>query len=196
MNGPDAIPARRSLLRRRLQRLWALRIRPLGWMGATGAALLAVAGWLSLFEIPAAQQRLATAQSDTAVRLRQRAETAAVEAGRPRPADQLAAFYRFFPADGSLRPSLETVYALARREGLQLDAGEYRVSKEAPGRLTQHEVMLPLRGSYPQIRRFLDAVLTSIPSAALQHVQFERKSVGDAMVSARVRLLLFIGPRS
>ena len=55
---------------------------------------------------------------------------------------------------------------------------------------------LPLKGEYPQIRRFLAALPAELPIVALENVQFERQKVADPNVEARIRLVLFLGRES
>ena len=61
------------------------------------------------------------------------------------------------------------------------------------GKLWRYEIVLPVHGTYPQVRVFLAQVLTKIPHLALQSVSFERQKVGDAMIEANIRLTLYLG---
>ena len=51
---------------------------------------------------------------------------------------------------------------------------------------------LPVRGEYRQIRQFLASTGAKVPIASLEQVQFERQKVGDPLVDARIRLVLYL----
>jgi hypothetical protein len=56
--------------------------------------------------------------------------------------------------------------------------------------------MFPLRGTYPQVRRFVAAALARVPHLALDTIQFERSKVGEAVVNAKVTFVLYLGGTS
>ena len=58
------------------------------------------------------------------------------------------------------------------------------------------QMVLPVKGEYRQIRRFLAALPAEIPIIALEDVQFSRQNVGDSTVEARIRMALYLGPMS
>lgn len=105
---------------------------------------------------------------------------------------QLAEFYGFF-APGEPSAWLEKIYAAAAKHGLALERGEYRSAPDKTGKLVRYQVTLPLKGSYVQVREFIDDVLTTVPVAALEEVGFKRESVGAANLEARVTFTLFLG---
>jgi len=55
---------------------------------------------------------------------------------------------------------------------------------------------LPLKGEYQAMRRFLSDLRAEIPIVSLEQVQFERQKVGDPLVDAKVRLVIFLGKSS
>jgi hypothetical protein len=50
-----------------------------------------------------------------------------------------------------------------------------------------------VRGEYRQIRHFLTATGAALPIVSLEQVQFERQKVGDPLIDARIRLVLYLG---
>lgn len=112
------------------------------------------------------------------------------------PADKLAAFYGFFPRPATLPDLLEKIFAVAKGQGLQLDLAEYRVSGDNAGGLTQFQLTLPMRGSYPQIRKFVAGAMAEVPALSLDSIQFDRQKVGDSMVDAKVKLSVYLGKKS
>ncbi len=169
-------------------------IESLGWPGAAGIALavFAAAFWFSALQ-PAMAER--DALRDRAARLEQRNRSTGMPVLRDRagPADQLATFYAFFPAATSTPEWLAKIHAAAAAKGLQLAAGEYKVSRPANAKLARYQIILPVQGSYPQIRGFLGALLAEIPAAVLEDVSLKRESAENPLLEARIRLTLYLG---
>lgn len=105
----------------------------------------------------------------------------------------LARFHAAFPPAGALTGELERVYAHARASNLQLQQGEYRLESRGAG-LAAYRVTLPVRGSYPEVRRFAGRLLADMPAASLDTLRFERKKAGDGQLEAQVRLTIYLRP--
>jgi len=165
-------------------------LRKLGISGVLGIGLLiACAGFYATALVPAEEE--ARAQRVALERLRARTPYQPVAAsGR---ADELRRFHNLFPPAGGLTDELERLHRLARRAGLELAQGEYRLEKRATG-LWAYRVSLPVRGSYSQMRGFVDAVLKEMPIASIEALRFERKKAADAELEAQLRLTLHLRP--
>ena len=85
------------------------------------------------------------------------------------------------------------LHRLARSSGLDLAQGEYRLERRASG-LWAYRVTLPVRGSYSQLRAFLGVLLTSMPTASIDALRFERKKAADTQLEAQVRVTLHARP--
>jgi len=168
----------------------------LGLPGILGLGLLVFVAAFSFSTLRSEQMRLDNLRQQAAKAREQRAAQADAPAGPITPADRLAAFYGFFPQPAALPDLLQKVFVAAKGQGLQLEHGEYRVLADNAGGLTQFQVTLPLHGSYPQIRKFLDEAMAQIPALSLDSIQFDRQKVGDATVDANVKLALFLGKKS
>ena len=57
----------------------------------------------------------------------------------------------------------------------------------------RYQFTLPVRGTYPQIRKFVDGALADVPALSLDSIQFERRKIGDATVDAKLKLVVFLG---
>ncbi len=184
---PMPSPARLRWAGRRWRRAW-------GWPGALGLALLALAPVAHYSAIRPAQEKLEAVRA-RAMAQRERIEHAAAGLlrGPLSPAEQLEEFYKIFPAEENSPQWLERIFAEAQSQGLSLDQGEYRVSRDKTGRLMRFQITLPVRGEYPQIRRFLAGLRAEVPFIAIEQVQFERQKVGDPAVEAKLRLVLYLG---
>jgi hypothetical protein len=164
-------------------------LRRLGSAGVLGiGVLLACAGFyvdtLSPLEAQVSAERAALE------RLRTRKPYQPVSNGRE---EDLQRFYGLFPSAAQLAEEVERLHALARKSGLDLAQGEYRLERRAEG-LWAYRVTLPVRGSYGQLRNFLSAVLAGMPIASLDALRFERKKALDSQLDAQVRLTLHARP--
>lgn len=169
----------------------------LGWPGAIGAGGLAICLALYFSTVQPAQQRLDAARlsaSSLQERITQAGQSSKDSA---RPLDeQLAAFYRIFPSEHDATDWVGKIAAIAQRDGLSLQQAEYKAERDKTGKLTRFQMSLPLKGEYETIRRFLSDLRAEIPIVSLEQVQFERQKVGDPLVDAKIRLVIFLGKSS
>jgi Tfp pilus assembly protein PilO len=171
-------------------------VASLGWSGVLGLGLLVLACGFYFSTLPSDQSRLDDLRQQIAKARDQRAAPADAAAGPATPADRLTAFYGFFPQPGDLPGLLQKVFTAAKAQGLQLEHGEYRVLGNNEGALTQYQITLPVRGTYPQIRKFVDAAMAEVPSLALDSIQFDRQKVGDSTLDANVKMAVYLGKKS
>lgn len=108
--------------------------------------------------------------------------------------EELRRFHDLFPPVERLTDELGRLYGLARRSKLELNHGDYRL-ETPPAGLWSYRMVLPLRGTYPQIRGFVAAILESMPFASVDGLRFERKQVGEKMLDAQMRVTLYFRPR-
>ena len=108
------------------------------------------------------------------------------------PAEQLSAYYKFFPSEKSSPQWLEKIYQAAQDESVQLDEGDYRPSNKKGEEVVHYQINLPVRGSYLQLRKFLAKVLSEIPNISLDQISYERSKIGDSAVDANIRLTLYL----
>jgi hypothetical protein len=165
----------------------ALRRLGLPGIAAIGVLLACAAFWASAIHPLSARRDAARAEARA---LENRLARAGAKA--PSAAGGLEVFYRFFADGKSATDHLQSIFALAKKAGIELRKGTYRYNGQAGERLVRYEVSLPLKGSYAQIRRFLASVLNEIPMASLDRVGFEKRSIGDEKVEANVIFTLFL----
>lgn len=171
---------------------WAVRRMALvlGRPGILAVGLLAVLPPFYFSAIVPAQERLDAARRG-ALMLGEQAGKPSGDAGRA-PVAQLAGFYRNFPAERDAPQWLEKLDALAAKNGIDLNEGEYKATPDKVGRLTRLQMLLPVTGEYQQIRGFLVALPAEIPAIALENVSFMRQTVADPTVAAQIRLVLYL----
>jgi Tfp pilus assembly protein PilO len=102
-------------------------------------------------------------------------------------------FYAFFPKQKSSPDLLEKIYASARDESLQLKQGKYNYTVDKTGKLGEYQVILPVKGTYPEIRKFVAKVLNELPSAALDDISFKREAISNAELDARIKFTIYMG---
>jgi Tfp pilus assembly protein PilO len=180
------------LWRRRLQ----YRMRQLGPMGLVGLALLVSAAALWMVVIRPGEQGLQ--------RLTQKAQTRQAQlitlnqVGRVielSPEEKIDVFYKKFPAVTQVPDLLGQIYAAAEKSGLTLETGEYALLQTETDRLARYRVALPVKGGFPQIIAFMDAVLKDLPAIALESANFKREKVDDAAVDAKLVFIVYVEPQ-
>lgn len=165
--------------------------RLLDALGVTGVLGLGVLVFCVPFYLTAVApvQRELEAQRAAAERLKSRSPY------RPVPmddrADELRRFQGLFPPVENLADEVEHLYSLARKAGLELQRGEYRLETRKAG-LAAYRITLPVNGTYPQIRSFIDAVLGETPITSIDALRFERRKVAESQLDAQVRLTIHL----
>jgi hypothetical protein len=165
-------------------------LEALGTAGVLGLGVLLACGGFWLSALKPAKDELA-AQRTALERLRSRAPYQPVSgSGR---AEELRRFYTLFPSANGLTGELERLHSLARAARLELAQGEYRLERRSTG-LWAYRITLPVRGSYPQLRDFLGALLKEMPIASIEALRFERKRAADTQLAAQVRIIVHLRP--
>lgn len=164
--------------------------RVLGRAGIVGAGLLVAC---AAFWFAGVQQAEAEA-----ARLREALAAAAARPGpalrvNVGPAQSLANFYGYFGSRDEAFAALQAVFLAAEAEGLALETGEYRLARERDASLLRYQIVLPVKGSYRSIRRFVARALNEAPGIALDDLSLRRENVQSSALEARVQLTLFLG---
>lgn len=164
----------------------------LGWPGVLGLALLVGAASVYLTVVQDRTARLAELKRESAS-LKSRIERAA-KSGIPETGsvEELNKFYGFFSGT-TLTEWLNKLYTAAGAQKLVLEQGEYRLSLDKTGKLARYQVTLPVKGSYLQIRQFVDQALIDVPVAALDDINFKRETIGATQLEARIKFTLYGG---
>ena len=168
--------------------------RALSVLGAPGiigiGLLLFSAGLYHSWIIPA--QTEVAAMEEKADRRQHRSAPQTVKHGNQ---DPLAEFYDFFPLVGTGAEWLDKVYGLAEKQGLELPKGEYQLTVNAQDKLTSYQAMFPLKGTYQQLRAFIENVLNELPFASLDDLRLEKQRTADTAVDSQVKLTFFLRAR-
>jgi Tfp pilus assembly protein PilO len=104
-------------------------------------------------------------------------------------AQKVAAVYAFLRKDEPTTDWLAKLHGIGVATGVQLRSANYR-SDGAAGPIRRFEIVLPVSGSYAQIRDFLQRALAEIPVMSLDQLTLKRESRNDGTVQAELRLTL------
>lgn len=107
--------------------------------------------------------------------------------------ETLNAYYRAFPPSNHVADALGKIYAAAYAQSLNLEQGEYRAIRDKVGGITHYQIVLPVKGSYLQIRMFVEVSLAQLPNLALESIEFDRNKIGEAKVKAKIKFVMFLG---
>ena len=119
---------------------------------------------------------------------------ARASAASPAPAvqsnEKLAAVYQYLNKPESTTDWLAKLYAIGRATGVELQSASYKSAAATGGRLERYEIVVPLTGSYTQMRDFLKRSLAEIPVLSLDQITLKRESRREGTVQAELRLTL------
>lgn len=164
-------------------------LRHIGLFGVLGLGILLACAAFYGAALRAAERQLSgmrdASRSAASTHLRPVALDARVE--------DLRRFHALFPPAENLPDEIEQLFALARASNLRLFQGEYRIERRPSG-LIAYRVVLPVRGSYAQIRAFAGHVLKGMPIASLDALRFERKKSAETQLDAQLRLTIHFRP--
>ena len=166
------------------------------WLAAGGLLAFAAGFYLSMVapvqdEVKAMDHKLLALQEETRM-----AEHGNARLTRLATPAQLLAFYRFFPPERSIPDWIEKISKAATKNKLNLRQGEYQVIRDKNSKLLLYRVTLPVKGTYPNLRGFIDDVLREVPIASLDNVKFERSKIGEGALVSTVMLTLHLGSES
>ncbi len=170
----------------------AEQVRRAGLPGMVGLALSACAAIAGLSVLlPARRQLDETRLAVTAARPQLHA-SGRYEQGPASAEEQLARFYERFPARRQAPQLLEQVYQAASDFGLQVLHADYVIADEREAGLVSYRVLVPLTGQYGQIRGFVERVLQSVPTLAVDELGLSRERASENRLDVRLRLNLYM----
>jgi len=156
----------------------------LGGLGLAGLVLLAAAALFHFALLGPLQARSAALQE----RVARQAPSAAAGAAAST-SDQVAAVYGFLKRDEQTTDWLAKLHAIGKATGVQLKSASYR-TQPAEGRIARYEIVLPLSGSYPQIRDFLRRSSSEVPIMSIDQLTLKREDRNAPALQAELRLTL------
>jgi hypothetical protein len=104
------------------------------------------------------------------------------------PGEKVAAVYQYLTKEETTTDWLAKLHGIGTATGVQLRSANYK-SLPAEGRIVRFEIVLPVSGSYGQIRDFLKRSTAEIPVMSVDQLTLKRQDKGG-LLSAEMRLTL------
>lgn len=104
----------------------------------------------------------------------------------------LLSFYTGLGEKNYPEQQVRTLIAVAGENGLMLNQAEYKSAYDKSGFFHTFQIIFPVKGTYPAIRRFISQSLSAIPFASVDEMQFKRDSIMSANMEARLRFTLYL----
>jgi Tfp pilus assembly protein PilO len=149
----------------------------LGACGLAGIFLLAAALVFSSLVIRPLEERAARLQDRMS-----RKAPAAVQPG----AEKVAAVYEHLRHQEETTDWLAKLHGIGAATGVQLQSASYKTQK-TDARIVRYEIVLPVAGSYGQIRDFLKRALAEIPVLSIDALKMK---TSQGVLEAQMRLTL------
>jgi hypothetical protein len=124
--------------------------------------------------------------------MHQQTQQASAESVRLDDNQALQVFYDFFPSIDSSPYWIKELDRVAKKRGIELSGSEYRLIQEQGSKLARYEMILPIRGSYPQIRAFIADALEAVPAMALVDVVIKREDIKSGKLDVRLGMNLYL----
>jgi Tfp pilus assembly protein PilN len=151
----------------------------IGIAGVAAIGLLAAALFFSNFMVKPLEQRNALL-----------AESASRKGNTAAPSgEKVAAVYEYLRKDEDTTDWLAKLHGIGTATGVQMRAATYG-TKPAEGRIVRYEIVLPVAGSYAQIRDFLKRAQAEIPVMSIDQVTLKKDEKKGGALHAELRLTL------
>ena len=155
----------------------------IGVAGVAAIALLAAALLFSSFMVKPLEQRNALL-----------AESASRKGNTAAPSgEKVAAVYQYLRKDEDTTDWLAKLHGIGTATGIQMRSASYS-TKPAEGRIVRYEIVLPVAGSYAQVRDFLKRAQAEIPVMSIDQVTLKKDdkkgATPQAALHAELRLTL------
>lgn len=108
------------------------------------------------------------------------------------PEKQLTAFHQTFLNVKAAPDVLETLHEAAVVQGVTLEQGEYHLLRNSPDKLARYQIVLPIKGDYLHLRKFLSQILTDMRYASIDSIEFQRQKASDTVLDAQVKMTVFL----
>jgi Tfp pilus assembly protein PilO len=153
----------------------------IGVAGVAAIGLLAAALLFSNFMVKPLQERNLSL-TEAASRSGRKADNAQTGA-------KVAAVYEYLRKEEDTTDWLAKLHAIGTATGIQMRTATYR-TQPTEGRIVRYEIVLPVAGSYGQIRDFLKRATLEIPVLSIDQVTLKKEEKKGAALQAEMRLTL------
>lgn len=153
-------------------------IERIGVAGMAAIGLLAAALFFSNFMVKPLEQRNALLK-----------ESASRKTNTAPSGEKVAAVYAYLQKEEDTTDWLAKLHGIGTATGIQMRAASYS-TKPAEGRIVRYEIVLPVAGSYAQIRDFLKRAQAEIPVMSIDQVTLKKDEKKGGAIHAEMRLTL------
>lgn len=181
----DRLTVERQLIQIRWQ---ITRLNLIGKIGLGLFTLSVVFFWAAV--LPQKETVLKLKEQATSMQQRTQAEAAVTTKLDDNQALQV--FYDFFPSIDSSPYWIKELDRIAKKHKVELSRSDYRLMQEQDSKLARYEMILPVHGSYPQIRAFIADMLETIPAIALVDIALKRENIKSGKLDARLSVNLYL----
>lgn len=174
--------------------LWLNRLG-LAPVGTAFIVLLAL--WLHFFATPQIQQKTEVLQANILALASQEknrhhpdgtGKTTALSLRQLRHTD-----FRHHLIDKNELPNIiRVLFGVASDNHLQLTQADYKLGTDQAGQYRTYRLTAPIKGSYGDIRRFINEILEKFPAIALEEVSFKRDNIGADITESKLRFVIFL----
>jgi hypothetical protein len=180
--------------------------RDLGRIGYVALALLGFTALFVAFVHAPLQERNRALHASL-----ERHARAAAPAGPGASVGKLDSLYAYLEKSEAPTDWLAKLYGISQATGVELQSASYRTpgaekpgaekgsaadgkgaadGKAAGGRIQRYEIVVPVSGTYPQLREFMRRALAEIPVLSLDQLSLKRESRNAGAVQAELRMTL------
>jgi Tfp pilus assembly protein PilO len=157
----------------------------IGFAGVAAIGLLAAALFFSNFMVKPLQEKNLS--------LTEAASRSGRKADNAQSGEKVAAVYEYLRKEEDTTDWLAKLHGIGTATGVQLRSASYR-TQPTDARIVRYEIVLPVSGSYGQIRDFLKRAAAEIPVMSIDQITLkkdERKgATPQAALHAEMRLTL------
>jgi len=162
----------------------------LGWKGFVGLVLIiGSVSYLLIVAAPKAQQLQQLQMKVDAVKANPKQNVS--NRTNNDPSDIARIFYDVLPTQTEASSKISAILRVATDNGLVINKVEYEQPLSASP-LIQYQIKFPLTGSYMQIRQFINQVLNTLPSIALNDISLKREDIATDLVDAQIQFTLYL----
>ncbi|HWV89087.1 MAG TPA: type 4a pilus biogenesis protein PilO [Burkholderiales bacterium] len=156
-------------------------VERIGVAGVAAIGLLAAALFFSNFMVkPLEQKNLSLTEAAT----RQGRKADSAQSG-----EKVAAVYEYLRKEEDTTDWLAKLHGIGSATGIQMRTASYR-TQPTEGRIVRYEIVLPVTGSYGQIRDFLKRAALEIPVMSIDQVTLKKEEKKGGSLHAEMRLTL------
>lgn len=174
-------------------RYWLTR---LGWPLITGAALLLIS-MIAYFALDVPLQHRVHEQQLKNKVFAKLARAQQLDARQQlalnlSPEAMLNIFYNIMPDEATTEQSISAIFDAAFESDMIVQQANYKKTPIKDTTIVQYQIEMPVTGTYPNISKFINRVLTEHPTAMLDSLKMSRQDAVDRELDAELHFTLLL----